>query len=114
MKVPGRQGAVMLGNVAQISIGSGPAEINRYDRLRNINFEIELNQQPLGEVTADACERTVVVPAGELVRIAHEVVQLALTGGMLGVDVPRRADRHVATRLEEDVAADEPGAVAEQ
>ena len=28
----------------------GPAEIDRYDRLRNINFEIELNGQPLGEV----------------------------------------------------------------
>jgi multidrug efflux pump subunit AcrB len=44
----------MLGNVAQIAIDSGPAEIDRYDRLRNINFEIELNQQPLGEVAAQA------------------------------------------------------------
>ena len=34
---------VMLGNVADFSIESGPAEIDRYDRLRNINFEIELN-----------------------------------------------------------------------
>jgi hypothetical protein len=29
---------------------SGPAEIARYDRLRNVNFEIELNGVPLGEV----------------------------------------------------------------
>ena len=32
------------------AIDSGPAQIDRYDRLRNINFEIELNGQPLGEV----------------------------------------------------------------
>jgi multidrug efflux pump subunit AcrB len=50
LPVPGKNGPVMLGNVAQLSIGGGPAEIDRYDRLRNINFEIELNGQPLGEV----------------------------------------------------------------
>lgn len=50
LPVPGARGPVPLGNVAQISLDSGPAEIARYDRLRNINFEIELNQQPLGEV----------------------------------------------------------------
>jgi hypothetical protein len=26
-----------------------PGEIDRYDRVRNVNFEVELNQQPLGE-----------------------------------------------------------------
>ncbi|KAB2308732.1 efflux RND transporter permease subunit [Betaproteobacteria bacterium SCN2] len=50
MTVPGKDGPVPIGNVASIGIDSGPAEIDRYDRLRNINFEIELNQQPLGEV----------------------------------------------------------------
>jgi multidrug efflux pump subunit AcrB len=50
LAVPGAKGPVMLGNVATLSIESGPAVIDRYDRLRNINFEIELNQQPLGEV----------------------------------------------------------------
>ena len=54
LTVPGKHGPVMLANVAAISIGGGPAEINRYDRLRNINFEIELNGQPLGEVEAAA------------------------------------------------------------
>jgi multidrug efflux pump subunit AcrB len=46
----GARGPVMLGNVATLSFDSGPAQIDRYDRLRNINFEVELNQQPLGEV----------------------------------------------------------------
>ncbi len=50
LAVPGARGPVMLGNVATLSIDSGPAQIDRYDRQRNINFEIELNQQPLGEV----------------------------------------------------------------
>ena len=50
LPVPGKQGPVMLGNVAQLSIDSGPAEIDRYDRLRNINFEIELDTAPLGDV----------------------------------------------------------------
>ncbi|MDQ5946757.1 MAG: hypothetical protein QG619_2187, partial [Pseudomonadota bacterium] len=50
MAVPGKHGPVLLANIASVSIGGGPAEIDRYDRLRNINFEIELNGQPLGEV----------------------------------------------------------------
>ena len=50
--VPGTRGPVMLGDVATLAIDSGPVEIDRYDRLRNVNFEIELNQQPLGEVEA--------------------------------------------------------------
>jgi multidrug efflux pump subunit AcrB len=54
LAVPGARGPVMLGNVASLEIDSGPAQIDRYDRLRNINFEIELNQQPLGEVEAQA------------------------------------------------------------
>jgi multidrug efflux pump subunit AcrB len=54
LPVPGARGGVTLANVATISMGSGPAEIDRYDRLRNINFEIELNGQPLGEVEQEA------------------------------------------------------------
>jgi multidrug efflux pump subunit AcrB len=50
LAVPGTHGPVMLGNVASLAIDSGPAQIGRYDRQRNINFEIELNQQPLGDV----------------------------------------------------------------
>ena len=50
LAVPGARGPVMLGNVATLAIDSGPAQIDRYDRQRNINFEIELNGQPLGEV----------------------------------------------------------------
>ena len=51
LSVPGKRGPVMLAQVAQISMGSGPAVIDRYDRSRNIKFEIELSGLPLGEVT---------------------------------------------------------------
>ena len=54
LPVPGARGPVPLSNVATLSIDSGPALISRYDRARNINIEIELNGQPLGDVQAAA------------------------------------------------------------
>lgn len=56
LTVPGRHGPVMLGNVATLAIDGGPAQINRYDRLRDVIFDIELNGQPLGEVEAAALD----------------------------------------------------------
>ncbi|MDO8329601.1 MAG: efflux RND transporter permease subunit [Fluviicoccus sp.] len=50
LPVPGAHGPVPLANVATLTLESGPAQIDRYDRQRNINIEIELNQQPLGDV----------------------------------------------------------------
>ena len=49
--IPGSKGPVMLGQVASIELASGPAVIDRYDRQRNVNFEIELSGMPLGDVT---------------------------------------------------------------
>jgi multidrug efflux pump subunit AcrB len=51
LSVPGSRGPVLLGQVASIELGSGPAIIDRYDRQRNVNFEIELSGMPLGDVT---------------------------------------------------------------
>ncbi|MEQ1527666.1 MAG: efflux RND transporter permease subunit, partial [Gallionella sp.] len=48
--VQGKRGPVMLGSIASFSMESGPAQIDRYDRARNINFEVELNEQPMGKV----------------------------------------------------------------
>ena len=52
LTVPGKAGPVMLSNLATLGLESGPAQIDRYDRQRNINFDIELNGQPLGDVAA--------------------------------------------------------------
>ena len=54
LPVPSGRGPVMLGSVASLTLDGGPAEIDRYDRLRNVKLEVELNQQPLGEVEAAA------------------------------------------------------------
>ena len=51
LTVPGLKGPVMLAQVATLEMTGGPALINRYDRTRNVNFEIELSGQPLGDVT---------------------------------------------------------------
>ncbi len=51
LTVPGTKGPVMLSQVATLEVTGGPAVIDRYDRARNINFEIELSGLPLGDVT---------------------------------------------------------------
>jgi multidrug efflux pump subunit AcrB len=56
LQVPGSNGPVMLGQVATLELTGGPAVIDRYDRSRNVNFEVELSGQPLGEV-ADAVQQ---------------------------------------------------------
>jgi multidrug efflux pump subunit AcrB len=49
LTVPGTRGPVMLGQVAKITVEGGPAVIDRYDRSRNVNFEIELSKVGLGD-----------------------------------------------------------------
>ncbi len=50
LRVRGKNGPVPLAAVADISNGSGPSQISRYQRQRNITFTAELNGRPLGEV----------------------------------------------------------------
>ncbi|MBC67382.1 MULTISPECIES: efflux RND transporter permease subunit [Acinetobacter] len=52
LMVKGSHGPIMLGTIAEVNIESGPSQIDRFNRLRNINFNIELNNQPLGDVAA--------------------------------------------------------------
>lgn len=54
LTVPGKNGPVMLSNVATISMESGPAQIDRLNRSRNVVFDVELGQRTLGEVNAEA------------------------------------------------------------
>ncbi|TAF99591.1 MAG: efflux RND transporter permease subunit [Betaproteobacteria bacterium] len=67
--IPGKP-PVMLGAVASVEVASGPAVIDRYDRARNINFEVELSGQPLGEVTEKVSQLPAVkgLPPGVAVR----------------------------------------------
>jgi multidrug efflux pump subunit AcrB len=56
LTVPGKNGPVLLANVASVSMQSGPAEIARLDRSRNVTLDIELGTRPLGEAYAEAME----------------------------------------------------------
>lgn len=50
--IKGSRGPVMLGTIAEVNIESGPSQIDRFNRMRNINLNIELNNQPLGDIAA--------------------------------------------------------------
>ena len=53
LRVPSRNGSVSLGTVATVRMGSGPQQIDRLDRMRNVTFDIELNRRQIGEVLAE-------------------------------------------------------------
>jgi multidrug efflux pump subunit AcrB len=66
LTVPGARGPVLLGQVATLELSGGPAVIDRYNRSRNITFEVELSGKPLGEVTTAvaALPSIAALPAG--------------------------------------------------
>ena len=51
LTVPGAKGPVMLSQVASFNMAGGPSVIDRYDRSRNVQIEVELSSLTLGEVT---------------------------------------------------------------
>jgi multidrug efflux pump subunit AcrB len=54
LTVPGRNGPVMLGNVATLTMDSGPAQIDRLNRSRNVTLDVELGSRTLGDAYAEA------------------------------------------------------------
>ncbi|MQA40268.1 efflux RND transporter permease subunit [Rugamonas aquatica] len=54
LTVPGKNGPVLLATVATITMDSGPAQINRLNRSRNVTLEVELGKRSLGEVNEEA------------------------------------------------------------
>ncbi len=52
LSVPGRNGPVPLMNIADVSLGAGPAQITRVDRSRNITLNVDLNTVALGDALA--------------------------------------------------------------
>jgi multidrug efflux pump subunit AcrB len=54
LRVQGGQGTVNLGTVADISMGSGPSQIARLDRSRNVTLSVELAGRQIGDVEKDA------------------------------------------------------------
>jgi len=54
LRVRGSLGAVSLASVADISMGSGPSQIDRLDRSRNLTLSVELAGRSIGEVQREA------------------------------------------------------------
>ncbi|MFZ6721211.1 efflux RND transporter permease subunit [Undibacterium sp. Ji49W] len=54
LTVPGKNGPVMLGSVASVTMESGPAQIDRLNRKRNVTLDVELGNRQLGEVNEEA------------------------------------------------------------
>ena len=54
LTVPGKNGPVRLAQVAEIRIDSGPAQIDRLNRSRNVTLEVELAGREIGAVNAEA------------------------------------------------------------
>ncbi len=54
LTVPGRNGPVLLGNVATVTMESGPAQIDRLNRSRNVTLDVELGARSLGELNEEA------------------------------------------------------------
>ena len=50
LRVPSNSGTVPLDSVASITLEGGPAEIDRYDRSRDVTVSVELQGRPLGDV----------------------------------------------------------------
>jgi multidrug efflux pump subunit AcrB len=66
LRVPGKNGTVPLAAVADIVTTSGPSQIARYQRQRNVTLTAELNGRPLGEVMTEvqALPSVKLLPAG--------------------------------------------------
>jgi multidrug efflux pump subunit AcrB len=54
LTVPGKNGPVLLSTVADITMESGPAQIDRLNRSRNVRLDVELGGRSLGEVNKEA------------------------------------------------------------
>jgi len=54
LRVQGTHGTVSLASVADVAMGSGPSQIDRIDRSRNVTLTVELNGRAIGEVQKEA------------------------------------------------------------
>ncbi|MCO5975146.1 efflux RND transporter permease subunit [Ideonella oryzae] len=54
LRVKGSSGMVSLASVGTLSLGSGPSQIDRIDRARNVTLTVELNGRPIGAVQREA------------------------------------------------------------
>ncbi len=71
LTVPGKNGPVMLANVASVTMESGPAQIDRLNRSRNVTLEVELSGRSLGEVNEEALALPALMTLPASVKVAE-------------------------------------------
>ncbi|MBK6294743.1 MAG: efflux RND transporter permease subunit [Rhodoferax sp.] len=84
LMVPGAKGPVMLSQVASFEMSGGPAVVSRLNRVRNVNFEVELSGVPLGELTDAVAKLPSIqnLPAGvQQLEIGDAEVQAEMVAG---------------------------------
>jgi len=87
LRIPGRNGAVPLAAVADVQLGSGPARLDRFDRMRNVSIDVELNGLPVGQVTTmvDKLPSLATLPPGVIRQSSGDAERMAeLFGGFGG------------------------------
>ncbi len=87
LRIPGRDGAVPLAAVADVQLGSGPARLDRFDRMRNVSIDVELNGLPVGQVTTmvDKLPSLATLPPGVIRQSSGDAERMAeLFGGFGG------------------------------
>jgi multidrug efflux pump subunit AcrB len=68
LRVQGTAGSVAIASLGKLSMESGPAQIDRLDRLRNVSFSVELGGRTLGEVANEAAKLPALVQLPATVR----------------------------------------------
>jgi multidrug efflux pump subunit AcrB len=68
LRIPGRNGLVPLSSVASLTVESGPSQIDRYARERQITISADLGGYPLGNAIAEAKKLPAVVALPSSVR----------------------------------------------
>jgi multidrug efflux pump subunit AcrB len=84
LMVPGTKGPVMLNQVASLEMSGGPAVVSRLNRVRNVNFEVELSGVPLGDVTEAVAKLPSILnlPAGvQQLEVGDAEVQAEMVSG---------------------------------
>lgn len=87
LPVPGANGPVPLESVANVEWSSGPSEITRHDRLRNVNFEVSLQGQPLGEIeqAVQALPSLRQLPRGVFQKAEGDAEEMAALASSFGI-----------------------------
>lgn len=87
IRVQAKSGLIPLGQIAELSMGSGPSEIVRYDRQRQATLSVELAGRSLGEVMREAQQLPALqsLPNGVKQVAAGEAERMAELFGSFGL-----------------------------